>query len=369
MQTLDVSLGKKNTPVETLQRYTNNTDLVSLQEPIIKDLEDLQDVQIFASIFIGEDQQEFEMIFDTGSNWLWVNSDDCINCPYANPQFQDEQSSSYENVDNIFGTNLYYGTGSVHGYKSQDQVCITPEFCSPDFTFIVVDQQNGLDRLASSGIVGMSPNHFEAESDLFIEKMKQTGAIDESIFSLSIGMNDQQSKITFGGYDLEDFATGPITWHNIDPYSVYWQVTMSEFHLKYGPHDTRNQNYRRDVIVDSGTSFVLLPTNDLYDLLDGIEQESGMLFIIDIIPYTWCSEDQYNMFPDMRFTIDNSVYFLPKESYVIREYGMCTVMIMNNPLMSQWILGLNFFGNYYTVFDQENLKVGFAPSIHAADSM
>lgn len=48
---------------------------------------------------------------------------------------------------------------------------------------------------------------------------------------------------------------------------------------------------------------------------------------------------------------------------------MCTVMIMNSPVMTQWILGLNFFSNYYTVFDQENLRVGFAPSIHASDRM
>ena len=71
----------------------------------------------------------------------------------------------------------------------------------------------------------------------------------------------------------------------------------------------------------------------------------------------------------MQFKIDGSIYFLPKESYVIREFGVCSVMIMSSPYMSEWILGLNFFGNYYTVFDQENLKVGFANSIYATESM
>ena len=53
---------------------------------------------------------------------------------------------------------------------------------------------------------------------------------------------------------------------------------------------------------------------------------------------------------------------MPKESYVIRGGNVCEIGIMTHDTMTFWILGLNFFSNYYTVFDQEELKVGFAIS-------
>lgn len=33
---------------------------------------------------------------------------------------------------------------------------------------------------------------------------------------MSIATGDDENKITFGGYDLDMFATGPINWHKID---------------------------------------------------------------------------------------------------------------------------------------------------------
>ena len=44
---------------------------------------------------------------------------------------------------------------------------------------------------------------------------------------------------------------------------------------------------------------------------------------------------------------------------------MCLIGIMTHDTMSVWILGLNFFSNYYTVFDQEKYRVGFAINRYA----
>lgn len=37
---------------------------------------------------------------------------------------------------------------------------------------------------------------------------------------------------------------------------------------------------------------------------------------------------------------------------------------MHGPSKEYWILGLNFFTNYYTVFDYANKAIGFAPSVN-----
>jgi len=91
----------------------------------------------------------------------------------------------------------------------------------------MVQQQKGLGSLKSSGLVGMSPYHQVLGGDLFLVKMKETGTIDAAMFSLSIGMGTVQSKITFGGYDTSAFATGPVQWHDIQPQSMFWKLSMS----------------------------------------------------------------------------------------------------------------------------------------------
>ena len=96
-----------------------------------------------------------------------------------------------------------------------------------------------------------------------------------------------------------------------------------------------------------------------------MEDELDMFCLWLSIPYCSCTDKQYKKIPDFVFNIDDTKYFLPKESYIIKEVGKCGIGIMSHPTMQIWILGLNFFANYYTVFDQEEGKVGFAISRYA----
>jgi hypothetical protein len=48
----------------------------------------------------------------------------------------------------------------------------------------------------------MSPTSYDPYCDLFINKMKKAGVIDEAVFSMYINLKDNKSKMTLGGYDL-----------------------------------------------------------------------------------------------------------------------------------------------------------------------
>ena len=66
--------------------------------------------------------------------------------------------------------------------------------------------QQGLGVLSASGIVGLSPYNGGSKGDLFIEKMKSSGVIERSIFALKLDVKNDQSSITFGGYNMTKFS-------------------------------------------------------------------------------------------------------------------------------------------------------------------
>jgi hypothetical protein len=53
---------------------------------------------------------------------------------------------------------------------------------------------------------------------------------------------------------------------------------------------------------------------------------------------------------------------MPRDMWYERKGDKCIVKFMHAPGRDEWILGVNFFQNYYSVMDYENQRIGFAPS-------
>lgn len=64
--------------------------------------------------------------------------------------------------------------------------------------------------------------------------------------------------MTFGGYDEDAYATGELSWHDVPSYSNYWELTMDKFEFAVDG-ETKHHTGARRIIIDSGTSFNLMP--------------------------------------------------------------------------------------------------------------
>ncbi|XP_045892742.1 gastricsin-like [Micropterus dolomieu] len=318
------------------------------------------DTTYYGPITIGTPPQSFQVLFDTGSANLWVDSVYCnTQACNTHTKFNPQQSSTYS----ALGTSFYlpYGAGSLDGVFGYDTVNVGG--------IVIPNQEIGLSTnepgqnfvvAQFDGILGLSYPSISAGGETpVMDNMMSQNLLNANIFAFYLSRDEQQgSVLSFGDVD-NSLYQGQIYWTPVTS-ETYWQIGVQGFQINGQETGWCSQGCQS--IVDTGTSMLTAPQQLMGSIMQaiGAQQNQNGMYMVD------CS--QVNNLPTLSFVISGVTFPLPPSAYIISNqngYQYCSVGITPTYLPSQngqplWIFGDVFLREYYSVYDRTNNQVGFA---------
>jgi hypothetical protein len=250
---------------------------------------------------------------------------------------------------------ITYGTGSVSGTTASDKIHIGS--LSSELTFgLAKNVSRDFEAYPMDGILGLGRGDTvdgTVEAASILEVLSSSQLIDAKLYGVHLsrgkdGLND--GELNFGEPNKERYS-GDLNWlDTMDNDRGFWEVGIADAGV-----DGKSSGLKgRSGIIDTGTSFILMPQDDavaLHKLIDGSTQ-SGETFTVP------CDTKK-----EIQVTFGSTTYNISSADWVggTLAAGGCKSNIIGRQTFSptQWLMGDVFLKNVYTVFDFENAKVGF----------
>ena len=315
------------------------------------------DQEYYGPISIGSNNQQFTVIFDTGSANLWVPSSKCTiqACAPHNKYNAQSSSSSFDTMRSI---TISVVSGIAQGTVIQDTVTVGG-LSVQQFGFgSMTNLSPAFGNFKADGTLGFAwPALSINRLPTFFNELYFNGGVAQNLISfyLTDRPNAAGSELILGGVDYSKF-TGQITYTQV-VLTQWWVINIGN--VLVNGQSVTNSRYAR-AIVDTGTTLIL----GSYALIGRIQNILGNRQKIPC--------NQISTLPTVTFVIEDTNFPLGPESYVVQfnQFGRTTCVVgfygtkLSPELGEQaLILGDSFLKEYYSVFDTGNTQVGFAKAV------
>ncbi|GFN74138.1 hypothetical protein PoB_000064400 [Plakobranchus ocellatus] len=279
-------------------------------------------------------------------------------------QYNSTLSRTYTDDGESFS--ITYGIGTAAGYLSEDCVMVAGLSVKDQIFGEAIDVSDNFEDSYADGILGMGFRTISAAQQLTVfDNMVEQKVVPAPIFSFYLKSQRSESGgsgsvLTLGGTNPQHY-TGNFTFVDVTE-PTFWQFKLDSVNIAKGAGTFCKHGC--NAIVDSGTSLIVGPikeTNQLNRLLGGrpVPFPPG-LFEFDC--------QKINNMPDVEFTVNGKTLSFSSKEYVIKLHMVCLSSFSGTKYPPEkepsWIIGTPFMQAYYTQFDKENNRIGFAKARH-----
>ncbi|KAH8583135.1 membrane bound aspartyl with a signal peptide plus transmembrane domain [Cryptosporidium sp. chipmunk genotype I] len=346
-----------------------------------QDLRNYQNSQYFGKIEVGTPPREFVVIFDTGSSSVWIPSIECKHkgCEPHN-KYDPKLSTSYQKLgDGSLETYIQYGTGSCVLKFGKEVINIGKlKIEDQSFGMAIEESTSPFADLPFDGLVGLGfPDKNSKKNNIptIIENIKERNILPRNLFGVYISRDSSiPGSISFGAADPKYTVNGhKITWHRLTG-SHYWEIKIKD--IKINGVSTNYCFGDCKAAIDTGSSVSTTPSSFMRKITKVIPMEGDCNRYLSSPRITYVMEDIHGNEVEMHmdpqdYVIDEggpssfntfSYYWGPQEHFCSIGYIPLDIPAPRGPL---FVLGNNFIRKYYSIFDRDNLMVGFTLAKHS----
>ncbi|KAJ3161242.1 hypothetical protein HK101_000841 [Irineochytrium annulatum] len=362
-----------------LDRHGSTSRVAKSSAPLLNEGDMLWSVNVTLA-----DGSVYSMDLDTGSSDTWIRGVRCttespdVSCDGHKVDIHRKNLNNLQFVPSNRTWYTLYGLGAVAGDVFTGPVTLAGFTSTAAVGISAIEQyMSGSDGLMGLGYesisninyqTGLSANWFD---NLNLKRHEKRFA-----FYLSNDAEKDYGEVTFGGDDPSKY-TGNIQWFPVTDQS-YWQMSQTNWTWAVGSQSgplappSASTGAIPDSIVDTGTTLVYLPQA----AADGINGAVGAKFDDAAGAYVLPSCDTSKL-PSVHliapssgskgkpytFEIPASVYVIENTDNQNKPTGQCITGFVNGG-DDLGILGDIFIRAYYSIFDKDANRIGFAKAKH-----